>query len=193
LASDDVCRRSGAELGPEGRTYRLRVLNETLAIDPAARRVERVVPPAAAAEEAPDDQLALASVAYLLSAQEMALAGRWVSPLELPTGAVFLRGPHVLPTQPLEDRFGASADVFRRACESLGGQPLDLADVSYRFLVFPRLPAAVLLWLADDEFDARATFLFDKTAGRQMALDSLWLVTHLLTTRLINTAQETPD
>ena len=55
----------------------------------------------------------------------------------------------------------------------MGGQPLDLADASFRFQAFPRLAVAVLLWAGDDEFPAQARVLFDAVAGHYLPTEDL--------------------
>ncbi len=64
----------------------------------------------------------------------------------------FFKGPHELKVAPLLDRYGNDAEGFKKAAEYLEGEPLDMADVAYKFLPFPRIPLYYLLWEGDEEF-----------------------------------------
>ena len=179
---DEVCRRTGATFDEAEGWYELPVLGETMRVSPAERhmvaaREEGLVEPAAG--------VCQSSIVYLLTPREIVVSGEWVSPLELPTGALFFRGPHVAPVGQIEEVFGEALGDFRRACGTAGGTALEFADASYRFQVFPRLPLAVLLWAADDEFGARARFLVDGAASQGMALDLLLSVMGMLAGRLV--------
>jgi hypothetical protein len=166
----DVAGKAAVGVG-EGGAYLLPVLNATYRIDPAARTIARV---AAAGETRPGYSLSLSSVVYLLEAQDVAPAGEWVNPARLPGGHAFFRGPHTVPVAGIVDRFGGDRDAFRAAGASLSGEPETFADAACSVRLFPRVPVAVLLWTADDEFPARASMLLDRTAATHLPLDALW-------------------
>lgn len=181
---EQLCRRTGAELDPATGAIRLAVLNGTLILDPQAERLEWHGPESGAPAEFPDMTVAAAAVNYLLSAKDIPLSNKWISPLELPSGEMFMRGPHGLPTEQLETAFDEAPDAFRAAAEALGGSPLTFADLAYEFRVFPRVKLAVLLWRGDDEFPARVRFLVDETASEHLAIDATLAVIHIVTDRL---------
>jgi Domain of unknown function (DUF3786) len=178
-----LCRRTGARL--ERGLVLLTVLDRTLALDPVQRCAQWLATATGCPANPPSEAAEVVATAYLLLARELPLAGRWISPLDLPLGEMFFRGPHGLPTGGLEAAFGDSAARFHAAAATLAGKPLTFADVACEFEVLPRVPVAVLLWLADDEFDARARFLVDETVGEHLALDSLLGVLAMLADRLI--------
>ena len=184
-STEQVCRRTGAQFEAQSGGFSLQVLDGTLRVNPCTRQLEWVEAGSGGAPVPPDLTIQVAATAYLLSARDVSLPGSWVSPLDLPPGAIFFRGPHGLPTEDLEAAFGASAERFRAAAEALKGTPLGFADVAYRFSVFPRLAVAVLLWLADDEFPARVRFLVERAAVEQLALDGLLAVLHMVAERLL--------
>jgi hypothetical protein len=65
------------------------------------------------------------------------------------------------------------------------GEPVDLADVAYRFQAFPKIPIYYLLWEGDDEFPPRLTVLFDRSIDEHMAPDAVWGLFNLVTGRLL--------
>jgi len=181
------CCRTGAELDAATGCIHLPVLTGTLVLDPAAQSVEWLAGEGADPATFPDLRVEATATNYLLSVRELPFVGKWISPQELPSGAMFLRGQHALPTAELEAAFGEGLDAFKQAAERLGGSPLTFADASYEFRVLPRVKLAVLLWRGDDEFPARARFLVDDSLRHHLALDAVLGIAHLVTDRLIAT------
>jgi len=177
----EVEARAGVRWDPAERAYHVPLVDLDIRVVPADRQVE-------GPDGFPGWEPTLSSVQYLLSTQDEPPAGEWVSPRSLPYGDFFFRAPHDLPTPPLEEAYGADREAFCRAAEALGGEPLDMGDAAFAFQVLPRIAIAVVLWLADDEFPARAQFLFDASADRQLPLDALWLLAKVLAKRLLAAA-----
>jgi len=185
--AEAFCRRTGATLEADTGRVRLAVLNGTLVLDPAAECMEWHVGTGEAPATFPDLTVEATAVNYLLSAVELPLANRWISPLDVPSWQPFFRGPHALPNAELEAAFGEAPEAFREAAEALGGTPLTFADLSYEFAALPRVKLAVLLWRGDEEFPARVRFLVDETITQHLAVDAALGVAHLVTDRLIAT------
>jgi hypothetical protein len=101
-------------------------------------------------------------------------------------GDFFFRGPHAPPRARIEGAFGHAVEQFQAAAAAMGGIAHDLADAAFEFRALPRLPVVIALWAADEEFPARARFLLDPTACRQLPLDALWLLLGLLARRLVD-------
>jgi len=169
----EVSLRAAVAHDPEQQAYLVPLLNAQLRVLPSEKRAEGA--PWAAAWEP-----MLLCVQYLLTAQDTPPAGEWVDPKSLPCGDFFFRGPHPVPTAGIEEAFGTRLDAFRAAAEVLGGRPVAMGDAAYEFSFLPRVPAVVILWAADDEFPARAKFLLDKFAHRQLPLDALWVLCRVL-------------
>ena len=178
--------RAGIRLLADG-VYGLEVLNAEYRIDATRRTIMRSVK---GRENKADDLGATAILNYVLESKDIEIAGEWVSPLELPHGAQFFRGPHGLPVHGIAARFGNTEQDFRAASRKIGGTPLEFADAAYAFDVFQRIPVAVLLWLKDDEFPARVSLLVDRTAHLQLRLDALLGVFYILEEFLLQTAAE---
>ena len=175
LAPDEVTERSGATLTEEGH-YELFVLGSGVWVNAQTEQVTSSWP-----EVIPVDYfLAVSAIQYLISAKKGAPtfggppADELISPRQLAYGEVFFRGPHALPGDALGALFSADGARFRQVLGQLGGLPTELGDVGMRVSVFPKIPISLGLWLADDEFPARVTFLFDRTAGDHLPLDALW-------------------
>lgn len=117
---------------------------------------------------------------YLLRSQNTPIGGEWISEKDLPGGVTFFTGPHAIPTYAITDRFGNDIDGFKEVCENLGGKPIDMADAAFVFRILPRVPVAVLLWRGDDEFDAEARVLFDRTISQHLPLDVIFGLTVVL-------------
>jgi len=178
---EEVAARAVVAFDGARNAYVLPLCGGELRIVAAERRAE-------GGDGATGHDAMLAALQYLLVAQDAPHAGEWVDPRSLPYGDFFFRGPHPMPTAGLEKAFGERLDAFRRAAESLGGRPVEMGDAAYQFAALPRVPVVVILWAADDEFPARAKFLLDRHAHRQLPLDALWVLCRVLAKRLIAAA-----
>ena len=166
LDPDDVRARSLCD--PEsGGGYAVPFLIWRYRVDPARRLIE---PLTSGAREVSAD-LGLLLLFYLLHAKDTPLEGRWVSEFDLPGGALFFRGPHRFRTDDLAERFGRDLESFDEASRRLGGARVELGDRAYRFQVLPRVPAAAVLWRADEEFTASAKLLLDASVKEHLPLD----------------------
>lgn len=162
----EVSRRTGAVF--QRGCYRLPFLSLELVVDPGARRLVM-----AGAEDAePGFRLCLATLLYLLQVDVAAL-GPLVSPLELPGGTTFFQnsGPHSLPNPLLEERFGRDLAGFMAAGRRLGAETVSAGDGALMFQVFPGLAIEVILWQADEEFPAQASFTVPSHLDRFWHLD----------------------
>ena len=183
---EDVCRRTGAEFDVDSGQFLVPALGGRLAVTPRTRQAEWIETSSGEAPGPASEVTRVAALTYLLSAQDVSREDEWIGPVELPSGDMFFRGVHSLPTADLEAAFGASTERFRAAAEALGGTPLAFADMAYRLPAFPHLAVAVLLWLGDDEFPARVRFLVDRFAGRQLPLDGLLAVLSMVVEGLLH-------
>lgn len=58
-------------------------------------------------------------------------------------------------------RFDRDPEAFRRTCENLGGIPVSMGDIGYRFPVFGELSVILKFYHADEDFPASMTLLWD--------------------------------
>jgi hypothetical protein len=166
----EVCRKSLAEYNNDQGVYRITALGNEYSIDPTAQDIR----PVSAMVGDVSVDLGLLILVYLLEAKDISLSGHWVSEFNLKGGSMFFRGPHAFPVDEIADRFGRDLEGFKKTCASLGGEPLELGDAAFKLQILPRIPAAAVLWYADEEFDASAKLLMDATIEQHLPLDVIF-------------------
>jgi hypothetical protein len=132
----------------------------------------------------------LCILAYLINAQDLPLADKLVGAETLPGGQFFFRGLHSLPTKKLEQTFGNCPEVLHRISARFDTERCEFGDASIRLYVLPRLPMTIVIWRRCEEFDARASILFDQTAASQLPLDALLAAANLTVEALAKAATE---
>ena len=129
------------------------------------------------------EQLCL--LAYLINAKEVPPANKFVKAENLPSGQFFFRGLHSLPTEKLEEAFGKSPELLYEASERFDGKKCEFGDASIELYGLPRIPIQIIIWGRDEEFEARASILFDQTTGTHMPLDALGALANLAVEALV--------
>ena len=127
----------------------------------------------------------LCILAYLINAQDLPAANKFVGPENLPSGQFFFRGPHSLPTRQLEERFGKSPEQLYEVSKQFDAKRSEFGDASIELHALPRIPLTIIIWRGDDEFEARASILFDQTASTHMPLDALGVLASLTVKALV--------
>jgi len=123
------------------------------------------------------EQLCL--LAYLINSQDLMQSNELVNAQGLPGGQFFFRGPHTLPTGKLMDAFGDCPERLYRASEQLAARESGFGDASITLDILPRVQLTIVIWRQCEEFDARASILFDKTVAEQLPLDALMAAVNL--------------
>lgn len=132
----------------------------------------------------------LCILAYLINAQDLPLADKIVGAETLPGGQFFFRGPHSLPTEKLEKAFGDRPEVLHQISMLFEAERCEFGDASIRLNVLPRVPLTIVIWRKCEEFNARASILFDQTAPSQLPLDALSSAVNLTVKALVKAATE---
>jgi len=132
----------------------------------------------------------LCILAYLINARALPLANKLVSGETLPGGQFFFRGQHGLPSKKLEEAFGNNPKVLLQATAHLDAEQCEFGDVSISIYMLPRLPLTIVIWGRDEEFEARASILFDQTAASQLPLDALLAAVNLTVGALLKNAAD---
>ncbi|MCD6554459.1 MAG: DUF3786 domain-containing protein [Anaerolineae bacterium] len=126
---------------------------------------------------------------YLIHADGTPMTNHWVAFRELPGGLGYDAAFQGRADHRLAGVFGHDLESFVRAAEALGGERITYGDAAFLFRIFPRLWLAAILYLADEEFGASASVLFDGSAGHYLPTEDLAVLGGLLVSRLIGQAR----
>lgn len=173
----ETARRAGCQLLSDPDRYVLTLLNTDFIVRTADKSISAVL---IDSSERPADFLEqLCILAYLINAKDLPLSGKLVNGLALPGGQFFFRGVHCLPTEKLEQVFGDHPEAMLEAAKVIHAEPAEFGDASIQLRILPRVPVTIVIWGRCEEFEARASILFDKTAADQLPLDALLAVVNL--------------
>jgi hypothetical protein len=183
LDGAEAAQRAKCEYLREEKRYIIQFLNVEYIIDLSDKKIyscreDSDQKPATFLEE-------LCLLAYLINAKETPLANKLVRGEALPGGQFFFRGVHKLPVEKLEKTFGELPQVLLEASEQFNAQKCEFGDASILLYILPRLPLTIVIWRGCEEFEARASVLFDQTASSQMPLDALLASVNLAVDSLI--------
>lgn len=174
LRPEDVVRNAGVTFDPASACYAIRSFGMAFSISLKERTIISPVPESDLLLERQGDFFRVPVLWYLVNAKEMNTTGRLVKLQNIRGGDIFMKGSHVLPLDKVAQQYGNDKAGFLDRGLALGGEVLTLADASLRLYPLPRIPVTMTLWVADDEFPARADLLLDSTGELQAPTDVLW-------------------
>jgi hypothetical protein len=177
LEPEDVIRRARVTFEPASACYTIRSFGMDLIISQKERTVTSSTPEGSVMLDLHGDFFRFTVLWYLANAKELDATGRLVDPRNIRGGDIFSKGSHVLPTDNIAQMYGNDKAGFLGRGVAWGGEILTLADASLRLYPLPRIPVTLTLWLADDEFPARADLLLDSTGELQAPTDIIWSLT----------------
>ncbi|MDP2953478.1 MAG: DUF3786 domain-containing protein [Chloroflexota bacterium] len=155
----------------DGEKFRLPFFHRTFLISFPEIKVEEM-----GAQAAPPHWIQTLLFHYLLNARGMAVADQWIAYRNLPGAQLFEAKFQQNAIRPLVQAFGHDIEGFRRAGEALEGTPMSrTGDAAFRFLAFPLVPMASILYLGDDEVQPSVTILFDASAPSYLPTDDLYV------------------
>jgi Domain of unknown function (DUF3786) len=123
---------------------------------------------------------------YLIRAEGNPLTGKWVAYKDIPGGLLYAGVFARRVTEPLQRKFGDSAERFKEVGIKSGGEPVDIGDASFILKAFPYVPLQYVLWGADDEFPPSVQLLFDASIDHYLSLEDIVVLGQVTTGRLIN-------
>jgi len=126
---------------------------------------------------------------YLATADGTTPSSRWVGFRELPDGMFYDQAFQGYSGSRLVRELPGGIEAFRRACEKLGGVPLDIGSAGYAFTVLPRIHVAIVYWEGDEEFPSQARVLFEDTGANYMPTDGLAILGSQLVGRVLKAAR----
>lgn len=168
----EITVRALVEFDREENVYVVPFLNTAVLCYPQSEEIEVL---GRMEDFSRDFQLNLVVLHYLLYAQNLRLANKWVSEKDLPGGGLFFTASHTLTTQLLAGEFDGRLDILDAAARSIGGVKVNSGDLAYRFRILPRVPIQIIYWGRDEEFEASLHVLFDETIIVHLSsLDLIW-------------------
>jgi hypothetical protein len=126
---------------------------------------------------------------YLLTADGTPMASKWITFRQLPGGLGYDAAFQGRANLRLARAFGHELAAFEGAAAALGGERLDFGDAAFSFRVLPRVWLAVILHLADEEFPANASVLFDASVHHYLPTEDLAVLGGMLAGQLIKKAR----
>jgi len=183
LDRHQTSRRAKCLYRPDTDDYVVRFLNADYVVNLQERKIYSLRSDLSTQPAEFLEQLCI--LAYLINAKDIPLAGKLMQAEVLPGGQFFFRGLHKLPTEKLEKTFGDCPQAIYKAAEQFDAKQCEFGDASVEFYVLPRIPLTIIVWRRDEEFDARASILFDQTAGDHMPLDALQTAVNLAVEALV--------
>ena len=116
------------------------------------------------------------------SREDRCMSGQWKAMTAF--GLMFHQNLAENSRDPHAARFEAEADLFRKACLSLGGQSFPQGDIAYVIALIPDFPVVVQLWFGDEEFPASLRFLWDANSLQYLKYETMWYAKALILDRL---------
>lgn len=174
-----MAKLSGAEYDPVTKEIRIAYFNRVYLISHPEGQITSSHDPT----DLPLDEQSLI-LQYLAQATGSPLSEHWISFAELPNGMLHNRPFITEAIEPLVRAFGGQPGKLLQVSRSLGGQEIGMGDLGVIIPVFPRIPVAIILWVADEEFPARANMIFDASAPGYLSTAALYVMGSVVTRRL---------
>jgi hypothetical protein len=171
-----VCRSATASYDGASGSYTVRSLGMDVVVSLKQRTVAGSTPESDSLLRQLRYFFDLSVLWYLVSAKDIGCTDQLVNLRSIKGGEIFSKGSHVLPLDRIAIKYGADREGFLKRGMELGGDAMNIGNASVKLFPFPRIPAVMSLWLADEEFPARADLLFDSTCGLQVPIDILWSI-----------------
>lgn len=86
--------------------------------------------------------------------------------------------------------FGHRGELFLKAGTQMGAKKFPSGDVGIELNIFPNVPMVLILWLEDEEFEARANILFDSSATKELHREDLAGLCSTVAREIIRVAKE---
>lgn len=122
---------------------------------------------------------------YLLRASDRPVQGPWVDFRRLPGGEAYYPTFLKRTSAILIRAFGQRPELLLRASRELDGVPLPgFGDVGALIPALPRVPLAVILWRAEEEFGPEAKVLFDASVSDYLSTEDAVMLAQEVALRL---------
>lgn len=122
---------------------------------------------------------------YLLGAAGAKPAGKLITFRQIRDGHFYFDAFQRRARDPFLNFFGGNGPLFVKCAEMIGAVPVENGDFGMEFAVFPHIRVRLVLWLADEEFPADASILFDESVQRLLPAEDIAVMSGSLVYRLI--------
>ncbi|NOY70488.1 MAG: DUF3786 domain-containing protein [Deltaproteobacteria bacterium] len=113
---------------------------------------------------------------YIAAMSDIIPSGKWIAYREIPGAAFYFSAFVKRAADPAKKVFGENIAALNVAAPMINGKKIEEGDAGFEFSVFPKVPLRIIIWEGDEEFEASANILFDKTAGNFLSPeDAAWL------------------
>jgi hypothetical protein len=86
--------------------------------------------------------------------------GNWLTFREMPWGELYIKPYTGRVLTRAAFTFGTRIDAFKKAAETMDGQPVKHGDAGYEFNLIGGYKMQILVWAGDDEFPPNAQILY---------------------------------
>lgn len=172
----DVCRAASVQVDAVSGAYRVASYGMEFLVSARERSIAGNAQGSEVLLQRLGEFFRLSLLWYLVSAKDIPCTGRLTRIEHIKGGEAFSRGSHVLPLGKLAGKYGNNKDGFIEKGKRLGGEVQNYGDAAVRLYPFPRVPVVLTLWLADEEFPARADLLLDSSCDLQLPPDITWSI-----------------
>lgn len=177
----EVLSRGGVRPA-SGGGYEVGFLDARYLVDPVGERIAELSPQP---DRVLTEEFQILLIRYLIAPIGAPVDNKEVSEKDFPGGVTFFQGPHTLHVAPISKRYGRDPDAFEARARQLGAERGNYGDISMIFRPFPDIPITYVLWVADDEFPASVSVLFDRSIASWFELDMIFTLVWVLTDRIL--------
>jgi hypothetical protein len=122
---------------------------------------------------------------YFFTADGTRISKDWIAFNQLPDGAFYHQAFQGYTGQEIKKRFEYDLEELKARALRSGGQPLDFADLAYKFQIFPRVDVALIVWLGDEELSSTFQILFNASTSHYLPTDACAIVGSTITHTLL--------
>ncbi|SDU45386.1 DUF3786 domain-containing protein [Desulfobacula phenolica] len=166
---DTICKKTGCSYDEKNKLFSIDAWTVQYEVDPGGERIYTKNN-----QQPLHDFFEIFLLHYLIEEKTIQPTGEWISEKDMTGGVTFFRGPHDIPTDRIVEKFGNDIDRFGQECEKFSGSRIEMADMAYRFEIFPNIHVALLYWIGDEDFPAEAKILYDSSLLDVFALDVIF-------------------
>jgi hypothetical protein len=123
---------------------------------------------------------------YLTMSDGTLPSGNFISFRELPDGNNYCHAFQGYAPDRLSNYFKEDNHRLQQACLKIGGRPINLADLSFEFDVFPKIKIIISYFMGEDAFPSRASMLFDSNVNHYMVTAGMASIGYHLVDTIVN-------